>query len=670
MFGLGPFQILWGILKKKMRLLLLLLLKLNYYWATYINTCLCVFLRLGASRGFAFVEFTTVHDATRWMEAKQGVLILQEVYRATLQYSIPKEASDRQNKQSQDWFCIRCGAHNFKRRDSCFKCSAPRHESEAGEEGSDEICNYPTNMLLFRGLDILSTEEGVLQSIEPLSNDLPIRSVRIGRDPLTNTSRGVCYVELNSVLDSMQLYNKLAADPPIIDSKQTTISYCKLNQGVNHNSTQQQQQHHQPIEYTAGADIKKLAEYSASVYAQTPEEHAAYVEYYTMYYQQQAQAVSSGTQSDSVNAAAAVAQSALQAMQQKTGMGAAVAAATAAAQISYNATSPSATLTATTASSTDGVPIASNSNVTAPIVGVSYDQLGEDYPKYPTPDVSTYKYDESSGYYYDPSTGLYYDANSTYYYNAESGQYLYWDAEKSTYLPAPTSDESQDGQDGKGKDKKEKDRDKQDKVKVAKKIAKDMERWAKAQNKRNESSTKSQILDQPAVGGVEIPGPIGSGAADAAFAVLLERRERPTLEKQTFQMHMKKEVPLVLNNMKKSGLVAAYGGEGSDSEDDKESSQDSEKQEEKLVDVAKMACLLCKRQFPNKEALNKHVQLSNLHRNNLEALAKSKEAAANSAQQYRDRAKERREKYGQPNIPPPNKLKASGGSVYDFLFTA
>lgn len=54
---------------------------------------------------------------------------------------------------------------------------------------------------------------------------------------------------------------------------------------------QQQQQHHQPIEYTAGADIKKLAEYSASVYAQTPEEHAAYVQYYTMYYQQQAQVV-------------------------------------------------------------------------------------------------------------------------------------------------------------------------------------------------------------------------------------------------------------------------------------------------------------------------------------------------------------------------------------------
>ena len=78
-----------------------------------------------------------------------------------------------------------------------------------------------------------------------------------------------------------------------------------------------------------------------------------------------------------------------------------------------------------------------------------------------TPDVSTYTYDESSGYYYDSSTGLYYDANSTYYYNSETCQYLYWDSEKCTYLPAPTSDDSQDSA---FKDKKKEE--KTDKVKV------------------------------------------------------------------------------------------------------------------------------------------------------------------------------------------------------------
>lgn len=77
--------------------------------------------------------------------------------------------------------------------------------------------------LLLRGLDVLSTEESVLQGIQHAGSDLPIRSVRIGRDPLTNTSRGVCYIELNSVLDSMQLHNKLAHSPPTIDNKQVSI---------------------------------------------------------------------------------------------------------------------------------------------------------------------------------------------------------------------------------------------------------------------------------------------------------------------------------------------------------------------------------------------------------------------------------------------------------------
>ncbi|XP_076045392.1 RNA-binding protein 5-like isoform X2 [Oratosquilla oratoria] len=609
----------------------------------------------GASRGFAFVEFTTVHDATRWMEAKQGVLILQDMYRATLQYSIPKESSERHAKASQDWFCIKCGAHNFKRRDSCFKCSAPRHESEAGNEGSDEVCTYPTNTLLMRGLDILSTEESVLQGIQHAGSDLPIRSVRIGRDSLTNTSRGVCYIELNSVMDSMQLHNKLVQSPPVIDGKQVTISYCKLSQNTGSGSgsgTYGNWSQHQPAEYTAGADIKQLAEYSASLYAQSPEEHSAYVQYYTQYYQQQAQAYQqgqqqqqqSGTQSDSVNAAAAVAQSALQAMQQKSSAPTITTAAATAAVASATPTTYSATVTTTTTST--------EQTLTTPTGYES--QNSSDYQTYPTPNVSAYQYDESSGYYYDPSTGLYYDANSQYYYNSETGQYMYWDAEKSTYMPAPAVEDG----DGKEKgDKKDKEKDKQEKVKVAKKIAKDMQRWAKAQNKRNESAAVKVAAPEPAGGSTR-----GGGAADAAFAVLVERKDRASLvekQAQVFQMHLKKD-PSVLNmsSLKKpSGLVAAYGGEGSDSEEEPSAVSGEDRSEEKLIDLTKMACLLCKRQFPNREALNRHVQLSDLHKKNLEGMRKSKEGPNLAGLQYRDRAKERRQKYGEPEVPPPNRLK-------------
>lgn len=36
-------------------------------------------------------------------------------------------------------------------------------------------------------------------------------------------------------------------------------------------------------------DVAELAEYSASLYAQNPEEHATYLQYYTNYYTQQQQ---------------------------------------------------------------------------------------------------------------------------------------------------------------------------------------------------------------------------------------------------------------------------------------------------------------------------------------------------------------------------------------------
>ena len=86
--------------------------------------------------------------------------------------------------------------------------------------------------------------------------------------------------------------------------------------------------------------------------------------------------------------------------------------------------------------------------------------------------------------------------------------------------------------------------------------------------------------------------------------------------------------------------MASYGG-GSDSE-----GEDSiEAVDEKFTDFSKMACLLCKRQFPNKDALKRHQGLSDLHRQNLEQYFQSK-GHDGIPQKYRDRAAERRLKYG------------------------
>ncbi|XP_014603624.1 PREDICTED: RNA-binding protein 5-like isoform X2 [Polistes canadensis] len=583
----------------------------------------------------------------------QGVLMLQDQYRALMQYSIPKDChvDKLPAKNTQDWHCVKCGAHNFKRRETCFKCSASRAESEEGGEGSDEISPHPTNTVLLRGLDVLTTEDSVLQAMKNLSS-MPIRSIRIGRDSLTNTSRGVCYLEMGNVVDAMYLHTALTKQGLVVDGRKVEIAYCKLHQINNTNAWKSND--NQSQRYTLD-DVAQLAEYSANLYAKTPAQKAHYLQYYTQYYQNQ---IMQGTtitlpslnQTDRVNAAAAVAQSAIQQLQASRKIG----------DPDEMKGRPTPTAPTSTTLASGRVPAHAN-----------------DGKVYSVPDVSTYHYDESSGYYYDPSTGLYYDPNSQYYYNSHTQQFLYWDAESFSYQPAKTTASvtpatgtattsgttitatasSTDSattvvtqatpssttvtNDVLKEDENKKKDSKQDKVKVAKKIAKDMERWAKTLNQKKENAKSN--WNSEFTGGDGNQG-IGSGAADAGYAIL----EKKALANS----YHEEEDPSGSN-----GLVAAYGG-GSDTEEEIEDVQQEERQH---TDWSKLACLLCKRQFPSKEALIRHQQLSDLHKQNLENWYQVRGLDPNDPQQrnnkYRDRAKERRAKYGEPEPPQPNKLK-------------
>lgn len=195
-------------------------------------------------------------------------------------------------------------------------------------------------------------------------------------------------------------------------------------------------------------------------------------------------------------------------------------------------------------------------------------------------------------------------------------------------------------QDASKEDESKKKDSKQDKVKVAKKIAKDMERWAKTLNQKKENAKSNWNSEFAGVDGNQ---GVGSGAADAGYAIL---------EKKTIANPYHED-----EDQSNNGLVAAYGG-GSDTEEEIEDVQQEERQH---TDWNKLACLLCKRQFPSKEALIRHQQLSDLHKQNLENWYQVRGLDPNDPQQrnnkYRDRAKERRAKYGEPEPPQPNKLK-------------
>lgn len=236
---------------------------------------------------------------------------------------------------------------------------------------------------------------------------------------------------------------------------------------------------------------------------------------------------------------------------------------------------------------------------------------------------------------------------------------MFWDVESSSYKPAQqsgaligastvppdtgTAQPSSTGLDGLNDDGKKKEI-KQDKVKVAKKIAKDMERWAKTLNQKKESS-KNALNAEYSGSGFEGNPSTTSGTADACFAIM---------EKKNLSSVYVDEDDYSDNQP----IVPNYGGGQSESEEEIEDVLQEDRQH---TDWSKLACLLCKRQFPNKEVLLKHQQLSELHKQNLENWYQIRGLDPNDPQQrnnkYRDRAQERRAKYGDHEVPRSNKLK-------------
>ncbi|TNM88782.1 hypothetical protein fugu_005036 [Takifugu bimaculatus] len=234
------------------------------------------------------------------------------------------------------------------------------------------------------------------------------------------------------------------------------------------------------------------------------------------------------------------------------------------------------------------------------------------------PDTSSYLYDSTSGFYYDPETTLYYDPNSR---TRQHHQQPFLARPQTPGLSSAA--DKKDDDDPAKKDKEEKPRSL-----AAVKIMKDMERWAKIQNQKKEIvRAASPVLK----GGTDDDKQ--SKSADAGFAVF-ERKisGAEDLFKKPLAPAKKDEKSKRL--MGSLGLLASDYAAGSDEEveEDKEeankSSQPSqtEERDNRLTDWKKMACLLCRRQFPNKDALIRHQQLSDLHRQNMEIHLKIKQS--------------------------------------------
>ncbi|XP_065396691.1 RNA-binding protein 5 isoform X3 [Macaca fascicularis] len=516
--------------------------------------------KTGVSRGFAFVEFYHLQDATSWMEANQKKLVIQGKHIA-MHYSNPRP-------KFEDWLCNKCCLNNFRKRLKCFRCGADKFDSEQevppGTTESVQSVDYYCDTIILRNIAPHTVVDSIMTALSPYAS-LAVNNIRLIKDKQTQQNRGFAFVQLSSAMDASQLLQILQSlHPPLkIDGKTIGVDFAKsarkdlvLSDGnrvsafsvastaiaaAQWSSTQSQSGEGGSVDYS-------YLQPGQDGYAQ----YAQYSQDYQQFYQQQA----GGLESDASSASGtAVTTTSAAVVSQSPQL--------------YNQTSnPPGSPTEEAQPSTSTSTQAPAASPTGVVPGT----------KYAVPDTSTYQYDESSGYYYDPTTGLYYDPNSQYYYNSLTQQYLYWDGEKETYVPAA------------------------------------------------ESSSHQQTGLPPAKEGKE-------------------KKEKP--KSKTAQQR---------------GLVAAYSG---DSDNEEELVERLESEEEKLADWKKMACLLCRRQFPNKDALVRHQQLSDLHKQNMDIYRRSRlseqELEALELREremkYRDRAAERREKYGIPEPPEPKRKK-------------
>ncbi|ETE68430.1 RNA-binding protein 5-B [Ophiophagus hannah] len=398
----------------------------------------------------------------------------------------------------------KCCLYNFRRRLKCFRCGADKFDSEqevppGGPEAVQSV-DYYCDTLILRNIAPHTVVESIMTALSPYAS-LAVNNIRLIKDKQTQQNRGFAFVQLSSAMDASQLLQILQClQPPLkIDGKTIGVDFAKsarkdlLLPDGNRVSA-----------FSVASTAIAAAQWS-STQPQSGEGGSVDFNYlqlgqdgynqYTQDYQQFYQNQSGTSDTDTTT----------------TSGGPSTAGTTTAAVVSqspqlYNQQTTSADTPAQAAQPSTSSQV-SSSSPTGIIPGT----------KYAIPDTSTYQYDESSGFYYDPVTGLYYDPNSQYYYNAVTQQYLYWDGEKETYMPAAegTSYQQNNAPSAKeGKEKKEKP-----KSKTAQQIAKDMERWAKSLNKQKENFKNSfQPLNAREEERRE------SAAADAGFA-LFEKKQ-------------------------------------------------------------------------------------------------------------------------------------------------
>ncbi|XP_009081617.1 PREDICTED: RNA-binding protein 6-like, partial [Acanthisitta chloris] len=290
-------------------------------------------------------------------------------------------------------------------------------------------------------------------------------------------------------------------------------------------------------------------------------------------------------------------------------------------------------------------------------------------------DMSTYIYDPDTGKYYNPIAGTYYDPRTQ--------REVTIDREACT-SPTESRRRRHGSQEWTNERKEPHSRDNRDK--------KDKGKSTSAKNEPGEERFFAEDIFKkplpPSVKKDEGTGLTETGEEKFSAEDVFKKPLPPSVKKEESAAPPKVVNPLI-------GLLGEYGGD-SDNEEEEEEEEQSQAQwlpppphppaqreeqlrkakasDDKLTDWNKLACLLCRRQFPNKEVLIKHQQLSNLHKQNLEIHMKIKRSEQELAYlekreregRHKDKGNDWREKFQQMDSPERKRLRYDRDSESDY----
>ena len=238
-------------------------------------------------------------------------------------------------------------------------------------------------------------------------------------------------------------------------------------------------------------------------------------------------------------------------------------------------------------------------------------------------DGALYVFDSRSGFFYEAESNFYYDPKSRYYYSIEKAAYFQYCPEQEPPFRRVPSRSQQHGE-------------------IDTSTAVEAATGAAAAGSKMKIAISLKTKSSGGGGTVSVNSSnMDTGAMNPA------KQTSPTESRGIKQSKAAYDADIVKWNQARS--INAHNSKASDSPDTEATNISAPK----TTKSGQPVCLLCRRKFPNIEALQKHEQSSALHKQNLakkdkDAAETSKSASRpdNPSVEYRDRAKDRRSMYG------------------------